>query len=202
MMDMKLFALFCLALLLLPLRLHAAVEKPATEKAIFAGGCFWCMQSEFSGTEGVVSVTSGYTGGTVKNPTYEQVSSGMTGHAESIEVVYDPAKVTYEKLLKIYWGNIDPTDQGGQFADRGTQYRTAIFYTTDAQRQQAEASKKQVEEKLKATIYTEITKASEFYPAEEYHQDYAKKNPVHYNAYKYGSGRVSRLKELWGPDQH
>jgi methionine-S-sulfoxide reductase len=140
---------------------------------------------------------SGYTGGTKQNPTYEEVSSGTTGHAESIEVVYDPTKITYEKLLEIYWDNIDPTDQGGQFADRGTQYRTAIFYMNDEQRAQAETSKKAIEAKLKKPIYTEITAATAFYPAEEYHQDYYKKNPAHYNAYKFGSGRVSRLKELW-----
>ena len=180
----------------------AAAAGAQDSRAIFAGGCFWCMQSEFSGTEGVVSVTSGYSGGMVKNPSYEQVSSGTTGHAESILVVYDPSKVSYEKLLKIYWGNIDPTDQGGQFVDRGNQYRTAIFYTSEEQRTLAEASKKTVETKLQKPIYTEITKAGEFYPAEEYHQDYAKKNPVHYNAYKYGSGRVSRLKELWGSSGH
>ena len=196
---MSLLKRLCLALgLLFPLQSYAA----ETQRAIFAGGCFWCMQSEFSDTAGIVSVTSGYSGGTLKNPSYEQFSSGTTGHAESIEVVYDPEKITYEKLLKIYWGNIDPTDQGGQFADRGSQYRTAIFYITDEQRQQAEASKKAVAEKLKKIIYTEITKAGEFYPAETYHQDYAKKNPLHYNAYKYGSGRVSTLKTLWGDENH
>jgi len=200
---MKLLRL-CLALLMLsPLSARADEAPVAGGKiAIFAGGCFWCMQSEFSDTPGVISVTSGYTGGTVKNPTYEQVSSGATGHAESIQVVYDPTKVSYDKLLVIYWGNIDPTDEGGQFADRGTQYRTVIFYTSEEQKNLAEASKKHVEEKLKKPIYTEITKASEFYPAEDYHQDYAKKNPVHYNAYKYGSGRVSGLKEIWGSDNH
>ena len=186
------------AFILIVVSFAGTAKADDSQRAIFAGGCFWCMQSEFSGTEGVASVTSGYSGGTVKNPTYEQVSSGTTGHAESILVVYDPSKVSYEKLLKIYWGNIDPTDQGGQFADRGTQYRTAIFYTSEEQRTLAEASKKTVEAKLQKPIHTEITKAGEFYPAEEYHQDYAKKNPVHYNAYKYGSGRVSKLKELWG----
>jgi len=169
----------------------------STQSAIFAGGCFWCMQAEFEGTEGVVSVTSGYTGGSVANPTYEQVSSGTTGHAEAIEVVYDPAKVTYEKLLQIYWGNVDPTDKGGQFADRGTQYRTGIFYRDETQHALADASKKTIEAKLKQPVYTEITKAGPFYPAETYHQHYSQKNPIHYNAYKYGSGRVSRLKELW-----
>lgn len=168
-----------------------------TQRAIFAGGCFWCMEAEFAQTEGVQSVTSGYIGGRVDNPTYEAVSTGMTGHAEAVEIVFDPAKVSYEKLLGIFWGNIDPTDEVGQFADRGSQYRTGIFYLNDAQRTQAEASKKAIAEKLKKPIYTEITAAGEFYPAEDYHQDYYKKNPVRYNAYKYGSGRVSTLKKLW-----
>lgn len=175
-----------------------AMESTKTERAIFAGGCFWCTQAEFEGTEGVVSVTAGYTGGTVKNPTYEQVSSGTTGHAEAIEVVYDPAKVGYEKLLQIYWGNIDPTDAGGQFYDRGNQYRTAIFYFSDAQRTLAEDSKKRAEGRLKRKIATEIVPAGDFYPAEEYHQDYYKKNPIRYNAYKMGSGRSQRLGQLWG----
>lgn len=171
--------------------------ETATQRAIFAGGCFWCMQAEFAGTEGVSKVTSGYTGGTVKNPTYEQVSGGMTGHAEAIEVLYDPTKVTYEKLLKIYWGNVDPTDASGQFADRGSQYRTGIFYLYDEQKKLAMESKQAMSQKLGTKLYTEITPAGEFYPAEEYHQDYYKKNPVRYNAYKYGSGRVARLKALW-----
>ena len=176
-----------------------AVAAPvASEHAIFAGGCFWCMQADFAQRNGVISVTSGYTGGSKENPTYEEVSSGTTGHAESIEVVYNPAVITYEKLLEIYWDNIDPTDKDGQFADRGTQYRTAIFYGNDKQKETAERSKKAIEEKLKQPVYTQIVAASAFYPAEEYHQDYYKKNPVHYNTYKYGSGRVSRLQELWG----
>lgn len=165
--------------------------------AIFAGGCFWCMQAEFEGTEGVVSVTSGYTGGSVKNPTYEQVSSGTTGHAEAIDIIYDPMKVSYDKLLDIYWDNTDPLDKGGQFADRGTQYRTGIFYADEEQKKLALASKAKIEKQLGQPVVTEITAASEFYPAEEYHQHYSQKNPVHYNAYKYGSGRVGRLKALW-----
>jgi peptide-methionine (S)-S-oxide reductase len=168
------------------------------EQATFAGGCFWCMQADFSERDGVVSVTSGYTGGHTAKPTYEEVSGGTTGHAESILVVYDPAKISYQKLLEIYWDNIDPTDQGGQFADRGTQYRTAIFYMNDEQHKLAEASKKAIEAKLKQPVYTEIVPVGDFYPAEEYHQDYYKKNPVRYNAYKYGSGRETRLQELWG----
>jgi len=168
-----------------------------TQRAIFAGGCFWCMEAAFEGTDGVVSVTSGYTAGHIKNPTYEQVSGGTSGHAEAIEVAYDPQKVNYDRLLEIYWSNIDPTDQGGQFADRGSQYRTGIFYFNNEQRERAELSKKNIEQKVGKPLYTEITAASEFYPAEDYHQNYYKKNTVRYNAYKYGSGRVSRLHELW-----
>lgn len=180
---------------------QADASAMETQKAIFAGGCFWCQQAEFEGTDGVVSVTSGYTGGTVKNPTYEQVSGGHTGHAEAIEVVYDPAKVSYAKLLDIYWGNVDPTDAGGQFYDRGTQYRTAIFYVNDEQRKLAEASKVKIQAKLKQPISTEITAASEFYPAEDYHQGYYKKNPSRYNAYEKGSGREEKLKAIWGKTQ-
>ncbi len=175
-----------------------AMDQGNNDRAIFAGGCFWCSQAEFEGTEGVVSVTAGYTGGKVKNPSYEQVSSGATGHAESIEVVYDPKKVTYEKLLSIYWSNIDPTDAGGQFYDRGTQYRTAIFYFTDEQKKLAEASKEKAKAKLHSAIATEIVPATEFYPAEDYHQDFYKKNPTRYYSYKNGSGREEKLKTLWG----
>lgn len=178
-----------------------AMEPTTTQRAIFAGGCFWCTEAEFSGTEGVLSVTSGYTGGHVANPTYEQVVSKKTGHAEAIELVYDPAKVSYQTLLDIYWSNIDPTDAGGQFADRGDSYRTAIFYTTEEQRQAAEASSEAVAQKLGMPIATKIEKASIFYPAEEYHQDFHKKNPLRYNSYKYGSGRVEKLEKLWGKEK-
>lgn len=177
------------------------MEATSTQRAIFAGGCFWCTEAEFSGTDGVLSVTSGYTGGHVANPTYEQVVSKKTGHAEAIELVYDPAKVSYETLLDIYWSNIDPTDAGGQFADRGDSYRTAIFYTTEEQRQAAEASKEAVAKKLGMEIATKIEKASVFYAAEEYHQDFHKKNPLRYNSYKYGSGRVEKLEKLWGKEK-
>jgi methionine-S-sulfoxide reductase len=187
--------IFLTALMLLWVGSAFAAEAP-TEHATFAGGCFWCQQAEFEGTPGVVSVTAGYTGGQVKNPTYEQVGSGETGHAESIDIVYDPAKVTYEKLLSIYWSNIDPTDAGGQFYDRGTQYRTAIFYHDDEQKQLAEASKVKVQAKLKADIPTQIVAASEFYPAEDYHQDYYKKNPMRFMMYEKGSGREEKLKDV------
>ncbi len=174
-----------------------ADDAPQMKQAIFAGGCFWCMEADFEGTLGVQSVTSGYTGGTVVNPTYQQVSTGTTGHAESILVVYDPAKVTYPQLLDIYWDNIDPTDAGGQFADRGTQYRTEIFYSDEEQHKQAQASKLARQAKLAGELATAISPAVTFYPAEAHHQDYAKNNPIQYNAYKYGSGRVNRLKEIW-----
>ncbi len=171
-----------------------------TETAIFAGGCFWCMEPPFDAAEGVVKTTVGYTGGKVENPTYEQVVSKTTGHYEAIEVVYDPARTSYEKLLGIFWENIDPADAGGQFADRGQSYHTAIFYRDEAQKLAAEASKAAVAKKLGQPIATAIIAASAFYPAEDYHQEYYKKNAVHYNAYKYGSGRPARLQEIWGRD--
>jgi peptide-methionine (S)-S-oxide reductase len=168
-------------------------------KATFAGGCFWCMEPPFDKLDGVISTTSGYTGGHKENPTYEEVSSGTTGHAEAIQVIYDPDKITFDQLLEVFWRNVDPTDGGGQFCDRGSQYRTAIFYHDDEQRRLAQRSKKALIEStgFKA-IATEITAASAFYPAEEYHQDYYKKNPLRYKFYRYSCGRDKRLKELWG----
>jgi peptide-methionine (S)-S-oxide reductase len=169
-------------------------------KAIFAGGCFWCMEHPFDELDGVVSTTSGYVGGHKVNPTYHEVSSGTTGHAEAVQVVYDPTKVSYEKLLEVFWVNIDPTDAGGQFCDRGSQYRTGIFYETDEQKRLAEASKAALAKSkpFKEPIVTEITKAGTFYPAEDYHQDYYIKNPVRYKFYRTGCGRDARLKALWG----
>jgi len=171
-----------------------------TAKAIFAGGCFWCMEPPFDKLDGVISTTSGYTGGKVKNPTYEQVSAGRTGHAEAVQVVYDPKKVSYEKLLDVFWHNIDPTVKDQQFCDHGNQYRSGIFYLNDEQKRQAEAAKAQVEKTkpFKGAILTEITQASDFYPAEEYHQDFYIKNPLRYKFYRTGCGRDARLKELWG----
>jgi len=166
-------------------------------KATFAGGCFWCMQPPFEELEGVVSTTVGYTGGFKVNPTYEEVSAGGTGHAESIQVVFDPSKVSYEKLLDIFWKNIDPTVTDQQFCDHGHQYRTAIFYHDDAQKLLAETSKVKMAARF-GTVYTEIVPASTFYPAEEYHQDYHKKNPIRYKFYRTTCGRDKRLKELWG----
>lgn len=170
------------------------------EKATFAGGCFWCMEHPFDALPGVVSVTSGYTGGHKKNPTYGEVSAGGTGHAESVQIVYDPAKIGYGKLLTVFWHNVDPTVKDRQFCDSGHQYRSAIFYHTEEQRRQAMQSKEALERNktFKEPVVTEITRAGEFYPAEEYHQHYYKKNPIRYKFYRAGCGRDSRLRELWG----
>ncbi|HET6347691.1 MAG TPA: peptide-methionine (S)-S-oxide reductase MsrA [Candidatus Krumholzibacteria bacterium] len=173
--------------------------KTKTETAIFAGGCFWCMEKPFDDVKGVISTTSGYTGGTKKNPTYHEVGSGTTGHCESMEVEFDPSKVTYETLLQVYWHNIDPTQENGQFCDHGNQYRAEIFYLDDAQKAAAEASKKDVEKKF-GFCTVNITPASTFYPAEEYHQDFYMKDPDRYHEYRSGCGRDRRLKELWGAD--
>ena len=172
------------------------------EKATFAGGCFWCMEHPFDALTGVVSVTSGYTGGHKKDPTYEEVSAGGTGHAESVQIVYDPSKISYEKLLQVYWHNIDPTVEERQFCDSGHQYRSAIFYQNETQRQLALKSRDALEKDkpFKDPVVTEITQATEFYPAEEYHQHYYKKNPIRYKYYRGRCGRDARLKELWGND--
>ncbi len=166
------------------------------KKATFAGGCFWCMDAEFSGVKGVSKVVSGYTGGTLVNPTYEQVSSGTTGHVEAIEVTYDPAQVSYQQLLDIFWDNVDPFDEYGQFCDKGSQYRAGIFYHDEEQKRLAEASKEKVTTKFKQSVATVIHPASVFYPAEDYHQDYYIKNKVRYKMYRYGCGRDERLEEL------
>ncbi len=169
-------------------------------KATFAGGCFWCMQKPFDEVPGVVSTTVGYTGGTLAGATYLEVGAGGTGHRESIEVVFDPKKVSYEKLLDVFWHNVDPTYAGGQFCDSGAQYTTAIFVHDDAQRRAAEASKKALEGShvLKAPVVTEILKAGVFWKAEEYHQKYYEKNPIRYHYYRSGCGRDARLKQIWG----
>jgi peptide-methionine (S)-S-oxide reductase len=180
--------------------LRAASPTPGLAHATFAGGCFWCMEGPFDHVPGVVSTTSGYTGGTVKKPSYEQVSSGATGHAEAVDVVYDPANVTYAQLLDVFWRNVDPLDGGGQFCDRGNQYRTAIFYHDDEQQRLAEQSKQALEAsgKLKKKIVTQIVPAGEFYAAEDYHQDYYLRNPIRYKYYRFNCGRDDRLKQLWG----
>ncbi len=161
------------------------------EKATFSGGCFWCMQPPFDNLKGVISTTVGYTGGTQQNPTYDDVCRGRTDHLESIEVVYDPSQISYEQLLDVFWLNVDPTDGGGQFVDRGMHYRTAIFYHNGQQRQIAEESKKTLPDtgRYPSPIVTEIRPAMDFYPAEEYHQNYYEKNPIGYASYKMGSGR-------------
>jgi peptide methionine sulfoxide reductase msrA/msrB len=174
-----------------------------TKLATFAGGCFWCMTPPFENLPGVSKVVSGYTGGSDKTPTYEEVSSGETGHAEAVQVSFDPARISYEKLLEVFWRNIDPTTENAQFADRGTQYRTAIFYHDPEQKKLAEASKEALAKsgKFKSPIVTEIVAASAFYPAEDYHQDYHKKNPLRYNSYKVGSGRAGFLERMWGKEK-
>jgi peptide methionine sulfoxide reductase msrA/msrB len=171
-----------------------------TETAIFAGGCFWCVESEFDHLDGVISAVSGYTGGSEKDPTYQQVSSGRTGHAEAVQITYDSARIRYEQLLHVFWRNIDPTSANGQFCDRGSQYRSGIYYLDDDQRVAAERSLSALDHNraFDGEIVTEITAASTFYPAEEYHQDYATKNPDHYKNYRRGCGRDGRLEELWG----
>ena len=174
------------------------IGNKATATATFAGGCFWCMVHPFDQLPGVISVTSGYTGGHTKNPTYEEVSAGGTGHFESVQIIYDPKKIGYGKLLDVYWHNIDPLDAGGQFCDRGDQYKSVIFYHGEEQERLAEQSKAEVEKQLKRTVATTIRPASTFYAAEDYHQDYYKKNPLRYKFYRYSCGRDQRLEELWG----
>jgi len=174
-----------------------AADNPAT--AVFAGGCFWCTESDFEKVPGVLAAESGYTGGRKANPTYEQVSDGGTGHTEAVRVTYDPARVNYAQLVEYFWHTIDPTVKDRQFCDVGSQYRSAIFWQTDEERAIAEKSR----DALLASgrfkeVHTEIEKASVFYPAEEYHQDYYKKNPIRYGYYRHGCGRDDRLKELWG----
>jgi peptide-methionine (S)-S-oxide reductase len=180
---------------------HAEEKKQEKKTAVatFAGGCFWCMEPPYDFIKGVKRTTSGYTGGTTKNPTYEEVCTGKTGHAEAVEIEYDPNQVTYQQLLDVYWHNIDPTVSNRQFVDSGTQYRTAIFYHDEEQKRLAEESKKDVE-KIFGTVEVQIVPAGPFYPAEEYHQDFYMTNPDHYNAYHNGSGRDQRLKQLWGKD--
>jgi peptide methionine sulfoxide reductase msrA/msrB len=175
---------------------------PRLEHAAFAGGCFWCMEAPFDAVPGVYSTTSGYAGGKLKNPTYEQVGSGTTGHAESLQVAYDPAKVGYEQLLEVYWHNVDPTDAGGQFCDRGNQYRSAIFYENEAQKTAALASKRALDatKRFAQPVVTQVVPLEAFYPAEEYHQDFYKKNPLRYHTYRTGCGRDRRLEQLWGKD--
>jgi peptide-methionine (S)-S-oxide reductase len=179
-------------------------ESPGIAMATFAGGCFWCMEPPFDELEGVIETISGYTGGVSNNPTYKQISSGGTGHYESIQILYDPEKVSYKKLLEVFWRNVNPIDPGGQFCDRGTQYRTAIFYHTEEQHRLAEESKQMLERsgQLDQPIVTPLLPASTFYQAEEYHQDYYKKNPIRYKFYRASCGRDRVLSKLWGESSH
>ena len=175
-------------------------QKVALKEATFAGGCFWCMEKPYEQYDGIQSVISGYTGGRKGDPTYEEVSSGRTGHVEAVQITYDPDRITYEELLGIFWRQIDPTDDGGQFADRGEQYMTAIFYHDGEQKTLAEISKKKLEDskKFDKPIATKIIQYTKFYPAEDYHQDYYKKDPVRYDSYYQFSGRGPYLKKVWG----
>ncbi len=177
-----------------------SVADETTAVATFAGGCFWCMEPPFDALDGVLSTTSGYTGGHQKDPTYRQVSSGKTGHTEAVQIVFDPKRVNFETLLAVFWRNIDPTTPDRQFCDRGSQYRAEIFYHGDEQRHMAEASKAALAEDkpFPEPIVTRITPVATFYAAEDYHQDYYEKNPIRYRYYRYGCGRDKRLKMLWG----
>lgn len=196
--------LFAATLLLVgrpaPVRAEDASGNMAV--ATFAGGCFWCMEPPFDALEGVISTTTGYTGGHKDNPAYKEVSAGTTGHMEALQITYDPAKVSYETLLDVFWKNIDPLDPYGQFCDKGEQYRAAIFYHSDGQRLAAEASKAALisSNRLNGPVETRIIKASTFWPAEEYHQDYYKKNPIRYKFYRHNCGRDKRLQKLWGTE--
>ena len=189
--------------LVLGVALAATAAEPVakaqtTATAVFAGGCFWCMVHPFDELPGVVSVTSGYTGGHKVNPTYHKVSAGDTGHVEAVQIVFDPKKTGYEKLLEVFWRNVDPLDNGGQFCDRGNTYTSAIFYQNEEQKKLAEQSMTAIEKKLGKAVVTMIRPAATFYAAEDYHQDYYKKNPLRYKYYRYSCGRDQRLEELWG----
>lgn len=194
----------CFVLLIAFLFVNDASAQSKLAKATFAGGCFWCMEPPFDKLPGVVSTTSGYAGGQEKNPTYEQVSAGVTGHAEVVQVLYDPSKVTYAKLLEVFWHNIDPFVKNRQFCDGGSQYRTAIFYHDDNQKKLALDSKTALEKsgKFKEPIVTEIQPLKDFYPAEDYHQDFYKKSSLRYKTYRAGCGRDRRLEEIWGKMSH
>ncbi|MBA3563256.1 MAG: peptide-methionine (S)-S-oxide reductase MsrA [Gammaproteobacteria bacterium] len=180
----------------------AAPDKDVIATAIFAGGCFWCMEPPYDKLDGVVSTTSGYTGGNKPDPTYEEVSADETGHFESVQVEFEPDNVSYEELLEVFWHNIDPLDDGGQFCDRGSSYRSAIFYATDEQQRLAEQSKTAIEAsgRFEQPIVTQILPAAEFYPAEDYHQNYYEVNPLKYKFYRFRCGRDDRLEELWGDE--
>lgn len=191
-----LFSLFFISLIISP---FIAKAEDKLEKATFAGGCFWCMEKPFEDLEGINEVISGYTGGTKENPTYHEVSSGFSGHVEAVQIVFDPQKITYDKLLSVFWRQIDPTDGNGQFVDRGSQYKSAIYYHSEDQKKQAEASKEALNKsgRFEKPVKTEIIPAAVFYKAEEYHQDYYKNNPVRYKFYRFNSGRDQFLEKIW-----
>jgi len=208
-MSMKMWLKIVLVVAVIGFLFTAYAQKGAEKKtnsdqslatATFAGGCFWCMEPPYDKLDGVISTTSGYTGGRKKNPTYEEVSGGTTGHAEAVQVTYDPTKVSYQKLLEVFWKNIDPFTPNAQFCDHGSQYRSAIFYHNEEQKRAAEASKQKLEKSGRFTqpIVTEIVPAGEFYPAEDYHQDYYQNNPVRYKYYRYRCGRDEALEKIWG----
>lgn len=196
MKKLAILATLFLTLMSVTTQVHAQTRAVA----IFAGGCFWCLEPPFDKLDGVLGTTTGYTGGTKTDPTYKEVSAGGTGHYEAVQVEYDPARVSYERLIEVFWRNIDPVDAGGQFCDKGAPYRSAIFTSDDRQRALAEASKAALDKsgKLPAKIVTEILPATKFYPAEDYHQDYYRKNSVSYSFYRWNCGRDRRLEQLWG----
>ena len=182
----------------------AVVQASAHEmtKATFAGGCFWCIEADFDRVPGVLKTISGYTGGRTEEPTYEKISRGNTGHHEALQITYDPAKVNYKQLLTVFWHSIDPIDGGGQFCDRGDPYQTAVFVHNKQQRKLAEASKATMAKKMGQKLFTPIESAAKFYPAESYHQDYYRKNPLRYRYYRWNCGRNQRVRELWGEDAY
>jgi len=195
-------AAFAVVLLALTTASNARAAEDGLEAATFAGGCFWCVEADFDYVPGVVSTTSGYTGGDLVDPTYQRVSAGGTGHREAVRIVYDPTKTSYATLLDVFWHSVDPTDGGGQFCDRGESYETAIFANSPEQKRLAEESKQALEETavLDRPIVTPIERAGPFYPAEGYHQDYYEKNPIRYNFYRYRCGRDDRIEDLWGAE--
>ena len=201
---MKITAAIASSLLVTLLASVSGMAQSGTASAVFAGGCFWCMEPPFDRLDGVIATTSGYTGGTLADPTYEQVSAGHTGHYEAVRVTYDPSVIDYARLLEVFRRNIDPLDAGGQFCDRGDQYRSAIFYSSPAQKAQAQASKQALEKsgRLAGDIVTPILEASTFYEAEDYHQNYYEKNPLRYRFYRFSCGRDDRLEEVWGTSEH
>jgi len=190
--------LFVVLMTVLLCAFPGGLRAEALKTAVFAGGCFWCVESDFDRVPGVVKTISGYTGGTVANPTYRQVTAGGTGHYEAVEITYDPGQVSYVELLTAFWRSVDPTDPGGQFCDRGHSYKTAVFVADDTERRLAEATKQAAEDALGKPVATVVLDAGPFYPAEDYHQDFYEKNPVRYRYYRWSCGRNQRVEALWG----